>query len=63
MTTPALFTSPTGRPVGCARIGRRYTAEELALLAAGTPVEIVAEAAGILPPPLTREEMYAALFA
>ncbi len=51
-----------GRPVGSLRLGRRFTAEELAQVAAGVPVDAVVETAGVLPPPLTREEMYASLF-
>lgn len=48
-----------GRPVGNLRMGRRFTAEELQRIAGGEDPEVIVAA---VPPSLTREEMYAALF-
>ena len=54
------MTPKTGTPSGNVRMGRRFTSDELARIAAGECVEAIVAAAGRIP---TREEMYAALFA
>lgn len=54
------MTPKNGSPSGNIRMGRRFTSDELARIAAGESIEAIVVAAGRIP---TREEMYAALFA
>jgi len=52
-------TTTNGRPVGNVIIGRKFTVDELGLIASGTPVRAVVAAA---PPALTRQAAYEALW-
>lgn len=60
-TRPALFSTPTGRPVGAIGFGR-FTPEQMVAYRDGALDGAIATAQANMAPALSREDMYAALF-
>jgi len=61
MTTEKTEKSSRGRPVGAIGFGR-FTPEEAVAFQAGLLDEAIRAAQAAVPPPVSREDMYAALF-